>query len=91
MRRLELRVRQAQTLAPRSPELRGGFLGFLRTGVRIAARAALAAGQVDDREAVPAARHEQQQAAAGQLDVVRVRPEGEQLDEVTRGAHNRTR
>lgn len=75
-------IGQPQVLAEGEPEDFRSRHRLLQPQLRRAARRHLAAGQVDDAGAVAPIGHLQQQPATEQLDVVRMRPEGQDLERI---------
>src|SRR5712692_2987993 len=76
---LNVRIGDAQRLAVAYAEQLCSLGGFPGAGFRSAARAHLTRRQIQDAGLVAALRHLEERAAAGQLDVVRVGGDSEQV------------
>ena len=77
---LDPRVGQPERLARAAADDLGGTLRFLPPQLGRAARAHLALREVDDRRALPRLGRLDERAAAGELDVVAMRGDGEEVD-----------
>ncbi len=76
---LHVRVRHAERLAPLHAEQLGRLRRFFRSQFRRPSRSHLTCGQVQDAGLVACLRHLQKRSAAGQLHVVRVRRNRQQV------------
>ena len=77
---LEVRVGQAEIFAVRDAQDARGGGGFAAASFLGAARAHLAFGEIEDAGATAEAARFDQRAAAGELDVVRMRGDGQQVE-----------
>src|SRR5262249_16425214 len=73
-------IAEAESLPKGSPQDFGGSLGFARANLRGPSRSHLAARQIDDAEGVAAILENDQRPSAGELDVVGVGPQGENVN-----------
>ena len=78
--RPEVAIAEVEVCAEARAQNPGRLRGLPGAKLGRAARPHFATGQVDDAEARPAPRKSRQGSAATQLDVVRMRPEGQDLD-----------
>jgi hypothetical protein len=83
-RRIDETIREPQVLAERQPHRSSGGLGLAPSLFGVALGSQLPSREVDDARAVAEVRQSDQDAAAEQLDVVRMGSEGQNVDAVGR-------